>query len=206
MDIQRTGTNRPASAPSAAAPAQTAADQASGTEAASKAKTPQEARPASADSYQSARAPEGAASRAADPAAQAISMKEQRRANRSAQAQHPILEQAGRALGLAAGVVVTEALALLPSWSQSLKDPNGKPVEHIPGADRIGDHDLEKRHQEVVGPQITALNEKIPGGPLHDLVGGFGAGATEAPGASYRLEVQVEDSLRGLWKKLTGGQ
>ena len=159
------------------------------------------------------------AARSGDPAQQAFSIKEQRRQARAAQAErnagpsekpaqpeHPLLAEAGKALGLAAGVVVTEALALIPSWSKPLVDANGKPVQSIPGAERIGDHDIEKRHQEVVGPQITALDEKIPKGMIHDFVGGFGAGATEAPGASYRLEAKVEDAVTGLWKKLTGGQ
>jgi hypothetical protein len=64
----------------------------------------------------------------------------------------------------------------------------GKPVASIPGAARLGNHDLLTRHQEVIGPKVTALVEKMAPGAIHDLLAGFGKGATEAPCASYRLE------------------
>lgn len=228
MDIQRTN-SKPQAAPSRGSAPIASPAQALGIETPSGTQAPQEARGASrADSYSSARAPDGgaAATRPGDPTEQGISIKAHRRASRSAQAassaggqpasaskaaaprapgpEYPLLARAGQALGLGAGVAVTELLAIVPGWNEPVLDGNGKPVASVPGAERIGDHDIRKRHQEVVGPQITALDEKIPGGALHDLVGGFGAGATEAPGASYRLEVEVEDGLRGLWKKLTG--
>jgi hypothetical protein len=110
---------------------------------------------------------------------------------------HPILARIGQGLGLALGVGVTEGLSLVPSWNQPVLDASGKPVASVPGADRIGDHDILKRHQEVVGPQLGSLDSKIAPGALHDFVGGLAAGATEAPGASYRLEAHLSDALAG---------
>lgn len=112
--------------------------------------------------------------------------------------QHPLLEKFGEGLGKALGVVVTEALALSPKWNAPLMDANGKPVQHVEGADRIGNHDILTRHQEVVGPKITALVQKMAPGAIHDLLEGLGKGATEAPGASYRLEAAVSDALKKL--------
>jgi hypothetical protein len=106
---------------------------------------------------------------------------------------HPLLEKFGKELGVGLGVVVTEALAVSQSWNAPLKDANGKPVQSVPGATRIGDHDLRKRHQEVVGPQINALVAKMKPGAIHDLLEGLAKGATEAPGDSYRLEAAVSD-------------
>ena len=45
----------------------------------------------------------------------------------------------------------------------------------------------------MVGPKVTALVDKMPAGAIHDLLAGFGKGATEAPGASYRLESAISD-------------
>jgi hypothetical protein len=108
---------------------------------------------------------------------------------------HPMLEKFGEKLGMGLGVIVTEALALVPSWNTPVLDKQGKPAASVPGAQRIGNHDLLKRHQEAVGPQVTALVEKMPAGALHDLLEGLGKGATAAPGASYRLEAAVSDRL-----------
>ena len=108
---------------------------------------------------------------------------------------HPLLEKFGEKLGMGLGVIVTEALALVPSWNKPLLDKQGQPVASVPGAQRIGNHDLLKRHQEVVGPQVTALVEKMPAGVLHDLLEGLGKGATAAPGESYRLEAALSDRL-----------
>ncbi|MFO0599995.1 MAG: hypothetical protein U0228_32090 [Myxococcaceae bacterium] len=108
---------------------------------------------------------------------------------------HPLLEKFGEALGLGLGVVVTEALALVPSWNAKLKDSSGKPLQHVEGADRIGNHDLRKRHQEVVGPQIAELVKKLPAGAVHDLLDGLAKGATAAPGTSYRLESKLADAF-----------
>jgi len=108
---------------------------------------------------------------------------------------HPMAAKAGHAAGKFVGEVVTEGLALLPSWNKPVLDDQGKPVESVPGATRVGDHDIEKRHQEVVGPEISALADRIPAGILHDFVAGFGDGATEAPGDSYRNEAAVSDKL-----------
>jgi len=106
---------------------------------------------------------------------------------------HPLLEKFGESVGLTLGVIVTEALALLPDWNKPLLDAAGKPVEHIEGADRIGDHDLRKRHEEVVGPKVEAYVKTLPAGVIHDLLEGFAKGASDAPGTSYRLEAKIAD-------------
>jgi hypothetical protein len=111
---------------------------------------------------------------------------------------HPMLEKFGEGLGKALGVVVTEALALAPKWNAPVLGADGKPVQHVEGADRIGNHDILQRHQEVVGPKIAALVQKMPPGAIHDLLEGLGKGATEAPGDSYRLEAAVGDALKKL--------
>ena len=110
---------------------------------------------------------------------------------------HPLLEKFGKDLGLGLGVVVTEALALLPKWNAPVLDANGAPVAHVEGADRVGDHDILKRHQEVVGPQIAALVDKMAPGALRELLDGLAKGASQAPGASYRLEAMISDRLLG---------
>ena len=99
--------------------------------------------------------------------------------------------------GLTAGVAVTIALRLSRKWNEPIID-QGEPAQHIPGADRIGDHALRKRHQPVVGPLISARAEQMPNGVLQNLVASFGAGATDAPGTSYRLESALEDRLKAL--------
>jgi hypothetical protein len=107
-----------------------------------------------------------------------------------------VAEQGGHALGVALGVIVTEALAAIPSWNAPVLDDHGAQVEEVPGATRIGDHPILKRHEEVVGPKITAAVENMSPGVLHDLLTGVGVGATEAPGDSYRLEVHIADLIR----------
>src|SRR5438874_223884 len=82
----------------------------------------------------------------------------------SGDAKHPLLEKFGEGLGKALGVVVTEALALAPKWNAPVLGADGKPVQHVEGADRIGNHDILQRHQEVVGPKIAALVQKLPPG------------------------------------------
>lgn len=106
---------------------------------------------------------------------------------------HPLLEKFGEGVGLTLGVIVTEALALIPSWNAPLLDPAGKPVQSIEGAVRIGDHDLRKRHEEVVGPKIEAYVKTLPAGVVHDLLEGLAKGASDAPGTSYRLEAKIAD-------------
>ncbi len=34
-------------------------------------------------------------------------------------------------------------------------------------------------------------------GALHDFVAGFGGGATEAPGATYRIDAEIANALHG---------
>ena len=110
-------------------------------------------------------------------------------------AKHPMLEKFGEALGMGLGVIVTEALSLAPSWNKPVLDAVGKPVASVEGADRVGNHDILQRHQEVVGPKVSALVEKLHPGVIHDLLEGLGKGATAAPGESYRLEAAVSDLL-----------
>mgnify|MGYP001500083044 CR=1 FL=1 len=111
--------------------------------------------------------------------------------------EHPLLEKFGEHVGLALGVIVTQALALSKEWNAPLTDTNGKPVEHIEGADRLGNHDLRKRHQEVVGPLVEKYVETLKPGIVHELLEGFARGASAAPGATYRLEAAVSDWLHG---------
>ena len=108
-----------------------------------------------------------------------------------------IASQAGKTLGVGAGVAVTEGLRLAPGWNKPVVDDHGKPVDSVPGAQREGDHDILKRDEEVVGPEIAALAKKIPPGLLHDFVAGFGAGATEAPGDTYRIDNKIDDAMGG---------
>ena len=107
-----------------------------------------------------------------------------------------VAQAGGHAVGVALGVIVTEALAAVPSWNQPVVDANGAQVEEVPGAKRIGNHPILKRHEEVVGPKIAAAVERMSPGVIHDLLEGVGIGATEAPGDSYRLEAHLEDLIR----------
>lgn len=108
---------------------------------------------------------------------------------------HPLLERFGKDLGLGLGVLVTEALAAVPSWNTPVLDAGGKPVASVEGAERIGNHDILKRHQEVLGPKIAALVAKLAPGAVHDLLDGLAKGASAAPGTSYRLEAKLADLL-----------
>jgi hypothetical protein len=107
-----------------------------------------------------------------------------------------VAEQGGHALGVALGVIVTEALAAVPSWNAPVVDEHGAQVAQVPGATRIGDHPILKRHEEDIGPKVTAAVEQMSPGVLHDLLAGVGVGATEAPGDSYRLEAHIADLIR----------
>jgi len=107
------------------------------------------------------------------------------------------LSKVGLAAGLATGVVVTVALRFSKKWDAPILEA-GRPVERIAGAERIAEHDIRERHQEVVGPRISASAQQMPPGPLQTLVAGFGAGATEAPGVTYRLEAGVDRYLRSV--------
>jgi hypothetical protein len=112
-------------------------------------------------------------------------------------AQHPLLKGFGDALGMGLGVAVTEALRLVPSWNTPVLGANGQPAQQIPGATRIGNNDILKRNEEVVGPQIAALVAKVPAGALHDLLAGVAAGATAAPGTTYRIDSALKDAFEG---------
>ncbi len=106
---------------------------------------------------------------------------------------HVMVEKFGEEVGHSLGVLVTEALKFLPSANAPLLDASGKPVQSIPGATRIGDHDILTRHQEIIGPKITAFVQKLSPGVVHDLLEGMGIGATKAPGDTYRQEVAQAD-------------
>ena len=110
-------------------------------------------------------------------------------------ASRTLLHKFGEVVGVALGVIVTEALALAPSWNTPVLDQSGAPVAHVDGADRIGDHDILKRHQEVVGPKIAAYVKGMAPGAIRDLLDGLAQGASEAPGDSYRIEASVSDAL-----------
>jgi len=103
----------------------------------------------------------------------------------------------GEAAGLVAGVAVTIALRSSHKWNEPIL-VDDKPVDQIPGANRIGNHTIRRRHKEVVGPKVSAHAERLEAGLLRELVSGFGIGATEAPGTAYRLEVKVEDRLHAI--------
>ncbi|MFT3692463.1 MAG: hypothetical protein QM831_04930 [Kofleriaceae bacterium] len=107
-----------------------------------------------------------------------------------------VVATGGHALGVALGVIVTEALAAVPSWNTPVVDQKGAQVDEVPGAKRIGDHPILKRHEEVVGPKITAAIEGMSPGVIHDFLTGLGVGATEAPGDSYRIEAHLADLIR----------
>lgn len=118
-----------------------------------------------------------------------------------AKAQHRALEKVGEAVGLGLGVVVTEGLRFAPGWDKPLLDSGGKPVKSVPGASRDGDYDIRKRHEEVVGPQLAEKAKGLKPGALHDFVEGLAEGATKAPGASYRLDAQLDHLLHPGKKK-----
>jgi hypothetical protein len=112
-------------------------------------------------------------------------------------AQHPLLKGFGQALGVGLGVVVTEALRLVPSWNTPVVGANGQQVSQVPGATRVGNNPILKRDEEVVGPQVSALVAKLPPGAVHDLLAGFAAGATAAPGDTYRIDSAITDAFEG---------
>jgi len=81
------------------------------------------------------------------------------------------LRATGRGVGFGLGVAVTAGLELVPSWRQQVP---GRP----PG--------FQKRHEAVVGPKITAFSNRLSPGPGREFTAGVGAGATDAPGWSFR--------------------
>jgi len=82
----------------------------------------------------------------------------------------PLARWSGAAFGFGAGVAVTGALALVPGW-------NDQVANRPPG--------FQRRHESVVGPQVTSFANGISAGPLRDFVAGVGAGATAAPQWSF---------------------
>src|SRR4051812_4721431 len=78
----------------------------------------------------------------------------------------------GHAVGFGGGVAVTAGLALVPGWNKQVP---GQP----PG--------FQERHNAVAGPWISRFAAKLPdGSPIQNFTAGMGAGATEAPGWSFR--------------------
>lgn len=109
------------------------------------------------------------------------------------------LHNVGEAFGMGAGFLVTELLALVPGWNDDLLDEDGQELSAVVGAQREGEHALEKRHQQVVGPQILDHAAGLDEGIWKDLLTGVGEGATAAPGASYRAEAGVLSHLSDWW-------
>lgn len=103
--------------------------------------------------------------------------------------EHPAWKQMGDKVGLALGIAVTRVLKYVPGWNDPIVDEEGEDVHSIPGAERVGEHKLRKRHKEVVGPQISAWVETLSPGRIRDFLAGVGEGATRAPGETYRREV-----------------
>ncbi len=99
---------------------------------------------------------------------------------------YPALAKLGESVGYAAGLTVTLALGLAPRNSKVRGSSISSPVPVIPVAGRP----VERRHDAVYGPEISSFAEKLSSPPLHDLVLGFGAGATVAPRAAYALEAK----------------
>lgn len=80
-------------------------------------------------------------------------------------------QAAGQAVGFGAGVAVTSALSHVPGWNQQVP---GQPAG------------FQKRHESVVGPQVTNYANGLSAGPWKDFTSGVGAGATAAPGWSFQ--------------------
>jgi hypothetical protein len=103
----------------------------------------------------------------------------------------PALGKLGESLGFAAGVAVTLALGLAPHNSKVRGSSIASPVPVTPITGRA----VERRHDAVYGPQITAFADTLSLSPLHDVVLGFGQGATVAPSAAYQLEAKYAPLL-----------
>ncbi|MCC6810149.1 MAG: hypothetical protein IT381_22150 [Deltaproteobacteria bacterium] len=103
------------------------------------------------------------------------------------------VDDIGYAGGLFVGEAVTLALSLVPPWNKPVVDARGAEVSAVPGAVRAdAAHPILARHEQVVGPQITDFAKTLSHGFWHDLVDAFGRGASDAPGATYRLEVAAD--------------
>lgn len=104
--------------------------------------------------------------------------------------EYPLVAKVGEFAGFAAGLVVTLALRFNSKWSRPV------PAGPSDGIER-GGYPLQERHKPVVGPKISARADSMPPGRLHDLVSGFGEGATAAPPAAYQLEAKLTKVLSG---------
>ena len=156
--------------------------------------------PARPDQAASAAPTKGWAAKAPN-SAQKLAAAQAAGADATAKHHHPLLEKVGKAVGLGLGVAVTEGLRLVPGWDKPVLDRAGKPVAAVPGATREGNYEIRKRHEEVIGPQVAEKATHIKPGMLHDLVAGLGEGASEAPGASYRIDARLDHALHPGAKK-----
>jgi hypothetical protein len=102
--------------------------------------------------------------------------------------QYPVVAKVGELAGFTAGLAVTLALRFNTKWSRPVPSGPSDGIER-------GDYPLQERHKPVVGPKISAHADTMPPGRLHDLVSGFGEGATAAPPAAYQLEAKLSKLL-----------
>jgi len=82
-----------------------------------------------------------------------------------------LVHSAGEAVGFGAGVAVTGALSMVPGWNAQVP---GQPAG------------FQKRHESVVGPQVTSYANSLSAGPWKDFTSGVVTGATAAPGWSFQ--------------------
>ena len=80
------------------------------------------------------------------------------------------MQRFGENVGFGAGVAVTAALRYVPGWNTQVPG-------QAPG--------FQRRHEAVVGPQISSYSDRQPAGAWRDFTAGVGAGATAAPGWSF---------------------
>ena len=106
---------------------------------------------------------------------------------------HPFLKRIGDKIGLGLGILVTRALKHVSGWNEAVLDDAGNEVQSVPGAERVGNHTIEKRHMEYVGPIVLNYVKGLKPGRIRDFLQGFGEGAKRAPGETYRREVEAAD-------------
>src|SRR5687767_12440600 len=110
-----------------------------------------------------------------------------------------IAHATGKAVGVAAGVAVTTALALSKKWNRPLRDAGGQ-IEKLDV--RGYGFTLRERHRPVLGPKILAWASKLSRGSRwqrlkHSFVLGLGDGASIAPPLEGRIEARLAARLRG---------
>lgn len=82
-----------------------------------------------------------------------------------------VARAAGETIGFGAGVAVTHALSAVPGWNQQVP---GQPAG------------FQKRHESVVGPKVESYSNGLAPGAWKEFTSGVAAGATAAPGWSFR--------------------